>query len=152
MPLHSYTIKRGSTGRTLLVYARDPWGAGAAGLDPAAAQVAYVRDIDAAATPLDATKVLSEVDGSLVPGVYRVELPDAALAPGATRVVVVVRHPDAGFEPVDIDLVAFDPLDSIRLGMSALGPEERITALRGAFPRLAEMEMREREAIEGGVD
>ena len=96
--------------------------------------------------------VVSEVDPALVPGVYRVALPDAAVAEGATRVIVVVHHPDATFDPVDIDLVAFDPQDSVRLGLSALGPEERITALRGAFPRLAELEMREREAIEGGVD
>ncbi len=152
MPFHSYTIRRGSPGRALLVYARDGEGAGAEGLDTQSAEVAYVRDTDPTAHRVDAPEVLSEVDGSLVPGVYRLDLPDTALASGASRVVVVVRHPDARFDPVDIDLVGFDPLDSVRLGMTALGPEERITALRGAFPRLAEMEMREREAIEGGVD
>jgi hypothetical protein len=152
MPFHAYTVRRGSTGRSLLVYARDATGNGATGLDLQEGTVGYIRDVDGIATSLEAGAVVSEVDPALVPGVYRVALPDAALVEGATRVVVVVHHPEAVFEPVDIDLVAFDPQDPVRLGMSALGPEERITALRGAFPRLAELEMREREAIDGGVD
>ncbi len=151
MPFHSYTIRRDSVGRELLVYARSAGGTGAAGLDLAQARIAYVRDDDGAPVAL-APPALEEVDATLVPGVYRIAVPDGALAGGATRVLVVVQHPDAVFDPVDIDLVAFDPLDPVRLGMTALGPEERLTALRGAFPRLAELEMREREAIEGGVD
>jgi hypothetical protein len=152
MPVHAYTIKQGSTGRYLLVYARGAGGTGATGLELGAARIAYVRDTDGEAHELDPTAALSEVDASLMPGLYRVTLPDVVISRGATRAVVVVQHEDAVFDPVDIDLVAFDPQDPVRLGMSALGPEERITALRGAFPRLAELEMREREAIEGGVD
>jgi hypothetical protein len=152
MPFHAYTMRRGSTGRSLFVFARGAGGEGAAGLEPGAATIAYVRDSDDQVRELDAAEALTEVDASLMPGLYRIALSDEAIAAGATRLVVIVRHDDARFEPVDIDLVAFDPQDPVRLGMSALGPEERITALRGAFPRLAELEMRERAAIEGGVD
>ena len=152
MPVHAYTMRRGSTGRAVFVFARATGGAGAAGLDTGAASIAYVRDSEDQVRELDPAATLTEVDASLMPGLYRIALPDEAIAAGATRVVVIARHDDALFEPVDIDLVAFDPQDPVRLGMSALGPEERITALRGAFPRLAELEMRERAAIEGGVD
>src|SRR5882724_2832062 len=42
-----------------------------------------------------------------------------------------------------IHLVAYDPQDADRLGMSALGPEGRRAALRGAFPRLTAKELGE---------
>jgi hypothetical protein len=46
-------------------------------------------------------------------------------------------------EPISIHLVAYDPQDSERLGMTALGPEGRLKALRGAFPRLTANELRD---------
>lgn len=150
MPFHSYTIRAGSTNRSVLLFGRNVDGSPAVGIDPGLARGGYTRDTDAAAEALPAGALI-EVDRDLVPGVYRLPIPDAALAPAALRAVVVVQHPEAIFEPVEIALVAFDPLDSVRLGMTALGPEERIAALSGAFPRLAALELREREAM-GSVD
>lgn len=145
MPVHAYTIRAGSTGRSLLVYGRNQTGAAATMLNAADVRAAYVRDDGSPATEI--AEPVAEVDGEMAPGVYRIAVPDAALAPGATRAMVVLRHPTAHFDPVDIDLVMYDPQDSVRLGMKALGPEGRLAALRGAFPRLAELELKERAAM-----
>ena len=147
MPVHAYTIKAGSTGRSVLVYARTTDRRAATNLDPAGIGAAYVRDDDGAATVIDAPA--TEVDSGLTPGVYVQPLPDEAIAVGASRAMVVLTHADALFDPVDIDLVMYDPGDSVRLGMTALGPKERIDALRGAFPKLSALELREREAAAG---
>ena len=61
---------------------------------------------------------------------------------GRTRPVLPPGvHPSAVIEPIFIHLVAYDPQDADRLGMSALGPEGRRAALRGAFPRLTAKEL-----------
>jgi len=52
-----------------------------------------------------------------------------------------LKFPNAVIEPIFIHLVAYDPQDADRLGMSALGPEGRRAALRGAFPRLTAKEL-----------
>jgi hypothetical protein len=88
-----------------------------------------------------------EVDPDLLPGIYQFGAPDEMLAPGSTRAVLVVQFPGAVIDPVEVDLVAFDPQDSVRLGMTALSPEARVEALRGAFPRLAAKEIEERSAV-----
>ena len=146
MPSHMYTIKAGSVGRSVLVYARNSDGGAATGLDAESIGVAFVRNDGGSAQQI--TEPVREIDAELVPGVYRIDLPQAAIATGATRAVVVATHPSARFEPVDIDLVMYDPQDSVRLGMTALGPKERIDALRGAFPRLSSLELRERAAMD----
>jgi hypothetical protein len=87
-----------------------------------------------------------------MPGVYRVGLPDAMLAKGSARALLVVRFPGVRIDPVEVELVAYDPLDDVRLGMSSLGPTERIAALRGAFPLLAGREIEEREARLRGAE
>ena len=150
MPVHSYTMKAGSTDRTLLVYARAADHRPAIGLHTSDVTAAFVRDDGGAAVAID--KAVNEVDGLLVPGVYELSLPDEAIAVGATRAMVVLTHGRALFDPVDIDLVMYDPEDSVRLGMTALGPQERIDALRGAFPKLSALELKEREATTGDPD
>lgn len=84
---------------------------------------------------------LVEVDSILLPGVYQYGVPDEMLAAGAETVTLVLKFPGAVVEPISIHLVAYDPQDSDRLGMSALGPEGRRAALRGAFPRLTAKEL-----------
>jgi hypothetical protein len=150
MPVHMYTIKARSTGRSVLVYGRLADGGAARGLEPASISAAYVRD--AGGSAVDIAAPVTEVDGELAPGVYRLALPDAVLAQGANRAMVVVRHDRAQFDPVDIDLVMYDPQDPVRLGMTALGPKERIAALRGAFPRLSELELKERAGMTEPTD
>ena len=158
MPLDAPTIRSGTTSKRLLVYLGDANGPGGAlGLrhDSPGASVAYVRDDETAARPVvlrppngerHVPGAFIEVDPALVPGVYRFDVPDAVLAPGATRVVLVFRFPGAITQPVEIDLVAYDAQDPVRLGMGAISPEARIEALRGAFPRLTRRELEEDEA------
>lgn len=148
MPYHAYTIKAGSTGRRLLIYARTADHRPATGLDPSDVRAAYVRDDGRGATRIDS--FTTEVDGDLTPGVYELSLPDDVITVGAARAIVVLTHDQAFFDPIDIDLVMYDPQDSVRLGMTALGPAERIDALRGAFPKLSALELRERAAMAPG--
>ena len=85
----------------------------------------------------------AEVDPERMPGVYEFGAPDPLFAAGATRALLMLRFPGAVIDPVDVDLVAFDPQEPTRLGLTALGPEERIQALRGAFPRVTARELQE---------
>ena len=82
-----------------------------------------------------------EIDSKLLPGVYQFGVPDEMLAAGAETVTLMLKFPGAVIEPISIHLVAYDPQDADRLGMSALGPEGRRAALRGAFPRLTAKEL-----------
>jgi hypothetical protein len=156
MPVHEYTIKWGTTSRLLLISARGDRGA-AVGLrhDTPGAAAAYVREGEGA-TKVDLVPGAvgehtaggwAEVDAELVPGIYQFGLPDPALAKGTARAMVVLQFPGVTIDPVEIELVAYDPLDTVRLGMTSLGPAERIAALRGAFPLLAAKEIAEREAM-----
>jgi hypothetical protein len=93
-----------------------------------------------------------EVDPDLLPGVYRLGLPDAAVAEGATQVMVVVSCPGSAIEPVEIELVAYDPQDSERMGLGALESDRHERWLRTGMPGLAKMELqlwREAEASPG---
>ena len=150
-----HTIKRGSTKRTLLVYVarledRTPLD----GLrhDTPGLRAAYVRDgevprrvvLVAGTQGVHMDGGFVELDPDLMPGVYQLGVPDAMLAEGSFRVLLAISYPGALVEPIEIDLVAFDPQDPVRLGMSALSPEARVQALRGAFPNLAAKEIAER--------
>jgi hypothetical protein len=160
MPVHEYTITWGATERSVFVHAWDG-GTPAAGLahDAPGASAAYVREGEAAVeVPLVQGSLdghtpggWAEVDPELTPGVYRFGLPDPMLAKGTSRAVLILRFPGVRIDPVEVELVAYDPLDARRLGMTSLGPSERIAALRGAFPLLAGKEIAEREA-RGGED
>lgn len=62
-----------------------------------------------------------EVDSTNMPGVYRLDLPDAAVASGADSVVVTIKGA-TGMAQVsaEIQLVAVNPQDAVRGGMTAL--------------------------------
>ena len=60
--------------------------------------------------------------------------------------MVYLRFAGAIVEPIHISLVAYDPQDEAQMGMTALTPEGRIAALRGAFPRVAARELDEMQA------
>jgi hypothetical protein len=149
-----HTLKRGSVSKRLLVFARDPRDgrSGVSGLrhDSRGASAAWLREGDPAAhrIPLVAGTPgehlpggFAEVDADLAPGVYQFGVPDELLAQPSDVVVLLLRFADALVDPVEISLVAYDPQDGNRLGMAALGPEGRIAALRGAFPRLTAREL-----------
>lgn len=154
----SYVLRKGSTHKLILIHIREAnSGAGKTGLAPttAGAGAAYLRegDREARKIPLVLSRVgefipggLAEVDAQLMPGVYQLGLPDAALEGGADSVIVSLRFPSTTADPVHISLVAYDPQDEGQMGMSALTPQGRITALRGAFPRVAAKELNEMQA------
>lgn len=76
-----------------------------------------------------------EVDGTNMPGLYRLDLPDAAVASGADSVVVTLFGA-AGMAQVssEIQLVAHDPQDSVRAGLTAL-PNAAAEAAGGLYTR-----------------
>jgi hypothetical protein len=155
------TVKKGTTGRFLFVSLRDEAGAPITGLTAttSGATAAYVREGEAVAHQIDLVSGalglheaggFVEVDDVLAPGLYQLAVPDAALAAGADTVALLVTFPGARSEPVEVSLVAYDPQDEERLGMAAIGREGRIAALRGAFPLLAEQQLREAERSGSG--
>src|ERR1043166_2129470 len=150
----SYALKKGTTSKILLVYALDTADtrSGKTGLNSQTADcsAAYIREGEAqvARIPLVEGKLgehragsFVEIDSKLLPGVYQFGVPNEMLAPGAETVTLMLKFPGAVIEPISIHLVAYDPQDADRLGMTALGPEGRGAALRGAFPRLTEKEL-----------
>jgi hypothetical protein len=162
VPVHSpHTIKAGTTSKLLLMYARDgragQEGRTGLGAETPGAAAAYVREGEGASRmDLVAGEVgrwapggFAEVDPDLVPGVYQLGLPDEAVAPGSTHVLVVVRFPDAVVDPVDIELVAYDPQDELCIGMAQLQDRKRHEFLRRALPRMTEQELALGADVEG---
>jgi len=159
--LDSYALRAGTTSKLLLLFLRsaEEPTEGRTGLaaETAGATAAYVREGDTAARRIGlidgrpgayASGSFVEVDPDLAPGVYQFGVPDEALAPGSSRAVLMFRFPGTVAEAIEIDLVGYDPQDSVRLGMSAISPEARIAALRGAFPLLTERELAMSPALE----
>ncbi len=152
----SYALKKGIRSKILLVYALDATDlrSGKTGLraQTPESSAAYIREGESIVrrTPLVEGKLgehragsFVEVDSKLLPGVYQFGVPDEMLAAGAETVTLMLKFAGAVIEPISVHLVAYDPQDAERLGMTALGPEGRINALRGAFPRLTENEFRD---------
>jgi len=154
MPVqHGYTIKQGTTSKLLLIYVRDAVepGSGKRGLrhDDPGATAAYIREGERQARAISlapgevglySSGGFAEVDPELLPGVYQFGAPDALLAGGSTRAMLVLRFPGATIEPVEIHLVAYDPQDAERMGVWGLANHKRHEFLRRAMPRLTEME------------
>jgi hypothetical protein len=92
----------------------------------------YTRELTAAATKIDGivgtggatthvdNKVF-ELDATSSPGLYMVCFPDAAFAAGVNQVTLSLKYDATVFtEAQNIQLVAFDPFDTVRMGMTAL--------------------------------
>lgn len=163
MPVeHHHTIKAGTSSKLLLFFAAgaESAAAGRRGLkhDTPGAVAAYIREGEAAARPVQlvagrlghwSSGSLAEVDADLMPGVYQFGAPDALLAEGSTRALLMVRFPGARIRPIEISLVAYDPQDSERIGVWSLASDKRHEFLRRAMPRLTEMELALGEQAEG---
>jgi hypothetical protein len=124
----------GQTDYTVLVKIRDTAGAAATGLDEADIDIAYARvETDNDVTTADVTPAaltaltdahtdwgFEEVSATDHPGVYRLDIADAVFASGAWSAVVTVTG--TGLDPADLEfvLVAFNPRDGVRLGLTAL--------------------------------
>lgn len=153
MPLeHAHTIKAGTTGRVVLLFAHDEAGRSVTGLrhDAPGTRATAVRAGDAKAIEFPLTPATPgeyvpggfvEVDADLAPGVYQLGIPDDILAQGSESAMLVVVMPGAIIPPVQIHLVAFDPSDSVCIGMEGLKDRNRHEFLRRALPRLTELEL-----------
>lgn len=148
MSARTYTLRRSTTERNVLVTAVGSDGMPASGVK--AVRAGYVRDDGAkgsipvvAGTPGEWTAGgLVEIDAELVPGVYQFGVPNEVVAAGAARAALIISAQDAVFEPLDFDIVAFDPQEPERIGMEALAFESRIRCLTTAFPLLAAEEQK----------
>ena len=151
-PTH-LVIRAGSRGRRTLVVAHDAHtGHGLRGIRPDAPGVAaaYLRGGGSQARRIalrhghpdrHVAGGLREVDGTWMPGVYELGLPDEALAPGAPRVIVSLVIPGALIEPVMITLVAYDPTEPERIGMTSLEWPVRWRFLRRGLAKLTSLEL-----------
>lgn len=131
----------GSTDRTILVFISDPAstdGSGKTGLVAANLTVSYTRvETDNDVTINDVTSSLNnlasltaahndwgviEVSSTLAPGLYRLDIADAVFASGAWYAVVYVEITTgaAAATPKAFKLVAYNPLDGVRLGLTSL--------------------------------
>lgn len=125
-------IQKGSVDITRYYMIRDSTaGTPETGVTITGLDLQYTRNRTAPATKVDATALATtstahtdnrciEIDGTSSPGVYRCDWPDAAFATGVDKVVLCVTG--TGFDPAceEIQLVDFDPEDSVRLGLTAL--------------------------------
>jgi hypothetical protein len=154
MPVqHAYTMKAGTKSKLLLVYATSADGtSGKRGLakDVSLGSAAYIREGEPAARRVPLTQgqvgqwgsgALAEVDPELLPGVYQFGAPNEMIAEDSARAVLLIRFPDAVIRPVEINLVAYDPQDSERIGVWSLAGHKRHEFLRQALPRFTEMEL-----------
>lgn len=130
------TIRAGSTSQTIYLEVLDSastTGGRKTGIAwNASGLTAYYARTRGAATQITLASLASasaawtsggwiEVDATNMPGIYRLDLPDAAVATGAQSVVITVKGA-SGMVQVskEIRLVAYDPDDATRLGLSAL--------------------------------
>ncbi len=150
MPVHQcHTVRQGTIGHSVFLLARTTEGEPAVALSFESARAAYVRtDGPAVETPIHAGAAaersagsIVEVDSSLLPGVYRFEVPDEVLAAGAAEALMAFSIPGAVVEPIRFNLVAYDPQDAWSLGMTQLQDYKRHQVLRRALPRFTEMEL-----------
>jgi hypothetical protein len=146
-------MKAGIRSKLLLVHATTSDGAsGKTGLtgNLSAGSAAYIREGDTAAHRIPIVEgragewgagTFAEVDPDLLPGVYQFGAPDEMIAEGSARAILLIRFPGAVIKPVEINLVAYDPQDSERMGVWSLAGHKRHEFLRQALPRFTEMEL-----------
>jgi hypothetical protein len=129
------SIKAGTTSQREYVFVNDSastTGAGKTGIAYSAASIKayYVRPGGSATLITLATQTVTgayssggwvEVDSTNMPGVYRFDVPDAVFAAGAEKAIVMVSGA-SGMAPVvmEYDLTAYDPYDTVRLGLTAI--------------------------------
>jgi hypothetical protein len=133
-------ILLGTTDRTILVFIPDGAqtdGSGKTGLSVASLTVSYTRvETDNDVVVTDVTGSLSdialtdahvdwgfeEVSSTLAPGLYRLDVADAVFAAGAWYAVVyvMITTSAASATPKAFLLVAYNPLDGVRLGLTGL--------------------------------
>lgn len=148
-------VKTGTTDRTVLVFIPDSAqtdGSGKTGLVAANLTVSYTRvETDNDVTVTDVSSSMNnlstltdahndwgwlEVSSTLAPGLYRLDVADAVFATGAwyACVYVEITTSAASPSPMLFSLVPWDPLDTVRLGLTAL-PNAAAEASGGLYTR-----------------
>jgi hypothetical protein len=143
-------IVKGKTSKSIDVFIRDTSqtdGRGLTGLvfntgslvayyhRPGSAAAAITLVTLASATAAWASGGFVAVDGTNMPGLYRLDVPDAVLATGVDEVVIMLRGAaNMSVEPIEIQLVSYNPNDSVRMGLTAL-PNAAAEAAGGLFTR-----------------
>lgn len=125
-------LKAGSTDVSLPVILRTAaTGVATTGATITSIDLQYWRMGSLPAAKVDATALAAvdsahadnkaiEVDATDQPGAYRVDWPDAAFADGADRVLLSIKLASSFTEHILVELVDYDPHDSVRMGMTAL--------------------------------
>lgn len=143
-------ILKGTTSKSIDIFIRDSSqtdGRGLTGLvfntaslvayqhRPGSAAAAITLATLASATAAWSSGGFIAVDGTNMPGLYRLDLPDAVLAAGVDEVVVMLRGA-ANMEPVvlEIQLVSVNLNDGVRLGLTSLA-NAAAGAVGGVFIR-----------------
>lgn len=142
-------IQKGVTNQTLIVFIQDSsssTGAGLAGLvyNSAGLVCYYARPGVTAAQLTLATQTVTgahsdggfvEIDATNLPGFYRLDTSDAMVATGVDSVAVMLKGAtNMAPLPLELELVAYNPQDSVRLGITAL-PNANAQAVGGLFTR-----------------
>jgi hypothetical protein len=128
-------VKKGGTNRVEYVWILDSGsavGAGKTGIayNTASLTAYYVRRAGSPVAITLATQTVTgafssggfvEVDATNMPGLYRLDVPDAAFATGVNKVIVLLKGA-AGMAPVVLEyqLVDFDPESAADLGLTNL--------------------------------
>lgn len=142
-------ILKGSTSVSIYVFIQDSSsqiGSGLTGLvfNSGSLVCYYVRPLGSATQLSLVTQTVTgawtsggfvEISSTNMPGVYRLDIADAAIASGVNSVVLVLRGA-ANMVPchVELELVAVNPQDSVRYGLTAL-PNAAAEASGGLFTR-----------------
>jgi hypothetical protein len=74
-----------------------------------------------------------EIDSKKMPGLYELGLPDTLCAEGSRHATLMVQAPGVRPLVIHIDLIAYDPYDSYRLGLDCLTRESRHEVIARAF-------------------
>src|SRR5438045_9482283 len=124
----SYALKKGTTEKLVLVYAVDAadMRSGKTGLNSQTpdSSAAYIREGESQVRRIALVEgklgehragSFVEIDSKLLPGVYQFGVPDEMLAAGAETVTLMLNFPGAVIEPILLCLVAFEPVDIVRL-------------------------------------
>lgn len=142
-------LKKGSTSNILQIFIADSsstTGAGLTGLTNASAGLTayYHRDTDTTATAITLVTMtvgtftssgFKEIDATNMPGWYQFCPPNAAFASGAASCAFHLKGAtNMAPLPIEVELVAYDPQDSVRLGLTAL-PNAAAEAAGGLYTR-----------------
>ena len=143
-------VLKDTTSKSVDVFIRDSsvtTGAGLAGLVfDSGGLTAYYRRPGGSATAITLVTLANAqaafssggfvaVDGTNMPGVYRLDIPNAVLATGVNDCVIMLKGA-ANMEPcvMEIQLTSFNPNDAVRAGLSAL-PNAAAEAAAGLYTR-----------------